>query len=135
MKLARAHGVMTEYVDWRGRPVQVSAETIESVLAALGVDTSDPERARQQKEHEPWLRMLPATVVTVVGEPTWVPVHVSTASPSRCGSSSRTGAPGRPPGRPLGRPREIDGQPIGEATFEVPADLPLGYHRLRARSR
>ena len=53
VELAQAYGVMTEYVDWRGRPVQVSAETIEAVLAAMGVDTADPERARPQKEHEP----------------------------------------------------------------------------------
>jgi 4-alpha-glucanotransferase len=31
-------------------------------------------------------------------------------------------------------PRTVDGRTIGEATFAVPADLPLGYHRLRARS-
>ncbi|MCT3016658.1 4-alpha-glucanotransferase, partial [Propionibacterium freudenreichii] len=27
-------------------------------------------------------------------------------------------------------PRNIDGQMIGEATFQLPGDLPLGYHRL-----
>ena len=31
-------------------------------------------------------------------------------------------------------PREVDGSRIGEATFAVPADLPLGYHRCTARS-
>ena len=30
--------------------------------------------------------------------------------------------------------REIDGSWVGEASFEIPADLPLGYHTLRARS-
>ena len=48
--LAQAYGVMTEYVDWRGQQVRVSAETIEAVLAALGVDTADLERARARKE-------------------------------------------------------------------------------------
>jgi len=38
VELAQAYGVMTEYVDWRGRQVQVSAETIEAVLEAMGVD-------------------------------------------------------------------------------------------------
>ena len=32
-------------------------------------------------------------------------------------------------------PREVEGSRIGEATFALPADLPLGYHRLKARSR
>ena len=31
-------------------------------------------------------------------------------------------------------PREVDGRLIGEATFQLPDDLPLGYHTLRARS-
>ena len=32
-------------------------------------------------------------------------------------------------------PREIDGGWVGEASFEIPADLPLGYHTLQARQR
>ena len=35
--LAHAYGVMTEYVDWRGRTVEVSAETITAVLGAMAV--------------------------------------------------------------------------------------------------
>jgi 4-alpha-glucanotransferase len=31
-------------------------------------------------------------------------------------------------------PFELDGRRIGEATFEVPADLPLGYHRLHVQT-
>ncbi|GMA85786.1 hypothetical protein GCM10025868_10360 [Angustibacter aerolatus] len=30
-------------------------------------------------------------------------------------------------------PRVVDGGQVGEASFEPPADLPLGWHRLRAR--
>jgi len=30
-------------------------------------------------------------------------------------------------------PRIIDGEPMGEATFEMPDDLPLGWHTLNAR--
>ena len=32
------------------------------------------------------------------------------------------------------RPRDLDGALIGEATFALPADLPLGYHRVHLRS-
>ena len=39
-------------------------------------------------------------------------------------TSWRTGTP----------PREIDDGWIGEASFEIPADLPLGYHTLKAVS-
>ncbi len=31
-------------------------------------------------------------------------------------------------------PRSVDGALIGEATFEIPDDVPLGYHYLHARS-
>ena len=56
--------------------------------------------------------------------------------------SSRAGV-GRPRGRrPPGRssrsdqwvePRTVDGVLVGEATFTLPEDLPLGWHRLHAR--
>ena len=135
VELAQAYGVMTEYADWRGRPVRVSAETIEAVLTAMGVDTTDPGRARQQKEHEPWLRMLPPTVVTVAGETAWVPVHVADGDPVEVWVELEDGSARRADQVDHWvEPREIEGSRIGEATFAVPTDLPLGYHRLRARS-
>jgi 4-alpha-glucanotransferase len=113
----------------------VSAATIEAVLAALGVDTSDPARARERREHEPWLRMLPPTVVTVVGERTWVPVHVPDGDPVEVWVELEDGSARR--ADQIDHwvdPREVAGSRIGEATFEVPLGLPLGYHALRARS-
>src|ERR1039458_8860200 len=35
--------------------------------------------------------------------------------------------------RSLTDARTVDAQPIGEATFEIPADLPLGWHTVNAR--
>jgi 4-alpha-glucanotransferase len=135
VELAQACGVMTEYVDWRGRRVEVSAETIEAVLEAMGVDTIDPEASRARKEHEPWLRMLPLAVVTVQGQPHWVPVHVSHGDPVEVWVELEDGsARGADQVDHWVDPREIEGDWIGEATFAVPPDLPLGYHRLRARS-
>ena len=65
------------------------------------------------------------------------PCTSRTASRSRCGSSWRRGGVRSRPatswttGR---RPAQLDGRLVGEATFEIPGDLPLGYHTLRARS-
>ena len=42
-ELALAHGVATEYWDWQGRHVTVSAATIRSVLTALGVEAEGDE--------------------------------------------------------------------------------------------
>ena len=135
VELAQAYGVMTEYVDWRGHGVQVSAETIEAVLAAMGVDTSDPERARVRRAQEPWLRMVPPSVVTVAGKSTWVPVHVADGEPVEVWVELEDGSVRRADQVDHWvEPREIEGSRIGEATFATPADLPLGYHRLKARS-
>jgi 4-alpha-glucanotransferase len=135
VELAQACDVMTEYVDWRGRQVQVSAETIEAVLAAIGVDTSDPEHARARRELEPWRRMLPPTVVAVQGEQRWVPVHVVDGDPVEVWVELEDGGARRcDQVDHWVEPRTVDGSRIGEATFATPADLPLGYHTLHARS-
>ena len=135
LELAQACGVMTEYVDWRGRQVQVAAETIEAVLAAMDVDSTDAERARVRREQEPWLRMLPPTVVSVEGESAWVPVHVPHGDPVEAWVELEGGGVRRcDQVDHWVEPREVEGSLIGEATFATPADLPLGYHSLRARS-
>ena len=43
--LAHAYGVSTTFVDWQGHVAEVSAETITAVLAAMGVDATDPAAA------------------------------------------------------------------------------------------
>jgi 4-alpha-glucanotransferase len=135
VELARAYAVMTEYVDWRGQQVRVSAETIEAVLAALGVDTADQDGARERKEQERWLRMLPPTLVTVAGGQTWVPVHVRDGDPVDVWVELEDGSVRRADQVDHWvDPREVGGSRIGEATFAVPHDLPLGYHAIRARS-
>ena len=58
------------------------------------------------------------------------------ASRPRCGCSSRTG-PIRTGIRQVDNftaPFELDGRSIGEASFVLPDDLPLGYHRVHVRS-
>jgi 4-alpha-glucanotransferase len=126
---------MTEYVDWRGQQVQVSAETIDAVLAAMGIDTDDPDRARSERELAPWRRMLPPTVVTVQGEAKWVPVHVIDGDPVQMWVELEDGSARRcDQVDHWVEPRDVDGSRVGEATFAVPTDLPLGYHTLHARS-
>ena len=71
-ELAAAHGVATDYWDWLGQHVMVSAESIRAVLAALGVDaTTDDAVEASLAEHVdgPWRRTLPASVVVRQGMP------------------------------------------------------------------
>src|SRR5579875_631377 len=78
-RLARAHGVATEYWDWRGKHVVVAADTIVSVLDALDIDAADEaaiEQALADKELESWRRVLPPVIVMREHWTPWVPVHV-----------------------------------------------------------
>ena len=135
VELARAHGVMTEYVDFRGQQVRVSQETIEAVLTAMGVELADPAAALDEHALAPWRRMLPPSVVTVEGAVTWVPVHVAHGDPVEVWVELEDGSARRcDQVDHWVEPRDVDGSMIGEATFATPTDLPLGYHTMHATS-
>lgn len=137
-RLAEQHGVATRYRDWRGRPVEVARETVVAVLAALGVDGSDEEavrRALAETEEAPWRRTLPAVVVVRQGQVTQVPVHVRHGEAVGVWVQTEGGAVRAAPQQDRWvDPRMVAGVLLGEATFVVPGDLPLGWHTLRARS-
>jgi 4-alpha-glucanotransferase len=133
--LAHAYGVSTTFVDWKGRTAEVSAESITAVLAAMGVDATDPKAALEAHWLEPWRRMLPPCVVARQGDARWTWVHVPDGDPAELEVRLEAGGSRRLQQVPHWvSPREVDGAPVGEATFEVPGDLPLGYHTLVARS-
>ena len=137
-ELAAAHGVATDFWDWQGRHVDVSRQSVVAVLAALGAaaDTDAAVRASlQEVDERPWRRVLPPSVVTRSGRPHEVPVHVRHGDPVRAWVELEDG------GRvDLGQtdrwvdPREVAGTLVGEATFAVPPDLPLGWHVLHAET-
>jgi 4-alpha-glucanotransferase len=139
-QLADAHAIATEYWDWQGAHVVVARETIVDVLAAVGVDASTPEaadRALAEHQRQPWTRMLPSFLATMDGRTADVWVHVPHGEPVQVWIELEDGGV-REHLRQLENwtpPREIDGKLVGEASFEIPADLPLGYHAVRARSR
>ena len=133
--LADAFGVATEFTDWRGRTVEVSTETVVEVLAAMHVDATDPAAALARHGEQRWRHMLPACVVARQAESRTFAVHVPHGDPVEVSISLEDG--GQRAARQLDTwvdPREVDGRLVGEATFEVPVDLPLGYHTLRASS-
>ncbi|PPK94203.1 4-alpha-glucanotransferase [Kineococcus xinjiangensis] len=137
--LAEALGVATSFTDWQGQASDVSAATVVAVLAALGVDASTPDAAADalaEVRQRPWRRMLPPVVVVREGRTVDVPVHVVHGAPVDVRVELEGGA-GEAPLRQLDRwvdPRHVDGVLTGRATFEVPDDLPLGWHALVARS-
>jgi 4-alpha-glucanotransferase len=138
-QLAEVLGVATDYWDWRGKHTIVSAETIVAVLAALGVDAATPgavESAFSAAGRHRWTRMLPPCIVTRTGGqlPFWV--HVNHGRPVEVWIELEMGGSRHDIAHAENwePPQEVDGRLVGEATFVVPADLPLGYHTLHARS-
>ena len=135
-ELASEFGIATEFWDWKGRRAEVSDETVIGVLAAMGVDASDPQRAEQalrDKRERSWRRTIPPCVVMEQGRPWRVFAHVPDGAWVRLSVHLEDG--GRrdvPQIEHVVEPRLIDGRLVGEAAFDLPADLPLGYHRLRA---
>ena len=135
--LAHAHGVATEYWDWEGHHVHVAPDTIRAVLAALGVDAEDDELARHAAAElleRPWRRVVPPTVVCRAGRPTAVLTHLPAGAVVQVeveledGGVRALGQPGE-----AGDARRLDDVDLVERSLELPADLPLGWHRLRVR--
>ncbi len=138
-ELARRYGVATEYEDWTGRRVGVPESTLTAVLAALGVPaTTEDERAAALDAHDRanWSRVLPPTIVARADIESSFWVHVSHGDQVGLwirleDGSVRAGLRQLENHTP---PFDLDGHLVGEATFELPADLPLGYHRLYVRA-
>ena len=138
-ELARRHGVATEYDDWLGQRVVVAEHTLIGVLAALGVPAGDAEQRTQSliaHDHAHWARALPSTIVGRVGTETTFWVHVTHGAAAHVWVRLEDGTV-RSGLRQLENftpPFDLDGRLVGEASFALPADLPLGYHRVHLQS-
>jgi 4-alpha-glucanotransferase len=138
-ELAEAYGIATEYWDWQGRHIPVDRDTVVAVLAALDIDASTPEAAAAALAYQhrhPWTQMLPPCMVIREHRTASVWVHVPHGDPVNVWIDLETGGI-RHELRQLENwtpPRQIDDGWIGEASFEIPGDLPLGYHSLKAVS-
>ena len=133
-ELADRFGISTQFYDWKGRHTQVGEQTVVAILAEFGVDASTPERARaaaQRVRDDHWRRIVQPCVVLRAGQEGRVDVHVPAGAPVSLRIVGEDGNDHLPwqvdnwnPDRP------IDGRMIGEATFGIPSNLPLGYHEL-----
>jgi 4-alpha-glucanotransferase len=134
-ELARRYGVATEYEDWTGRHVDVPETTLVSVLAALGVPAAtEDERAAALATHDRdyWSRALPPSIVARADSDSSFWVHVTHGEPVGLWIRLEDGSV-RAGMRQLENhtpPYDLGDKLVGEASFELPDDLPLGYHRL-----
>lgn len=137
-ELAEHFGIATDFWDWKGRHTAVSDASVVAILAALGVDAATPEQAAEALADvrlRPWRRSLPPCVVVEAGQHRVVPVHVDAGAPAELFVRCEDGTEHRAEQVVNDQPdREVDGHWLGEASFELPTDLPLGYHELVLRS-
>ena len=139
LELAGRFGISPTYEDWSGRRVDVAESTLIAVLAALGVDAADEAQrneARAAHDRAHWARALPPTIVAQAGTQMTFWVHVTDGQPAEVwlvleDGTVRTGIRQIDNFTP---PFALDGRRIGEASFVLPDDLPLGYHRVHLRS-
>jgi len=135
VELARRYGIATGYDDWTGRPVLVSETTLVAVLAALGVAAStEQERNEALVAHlrSYWARSMPSTIVARTGAQTRFWVHVTHGYPADVWLQLEDGTV-RGSAQQVENftpPFELGGRWVGEASFVLPTDLPLGYHRV-----
>lgn len=137
IELAHALGVATEFWDWQGRHTVVPRRTVVAALAAMGVDAGTEvavDASLRQVRDRPWQRVLPDVLVVRQGQGLRIPVHVDHGTPVQVWVELEDGEQ-----RDLDQldhwvdPRLVSGRLIGEASFDLPTDLPLGWHRLHAR--
>lgn len=139
--LADLNRVATTYRGFNGELQQVSEDSLFDVLAAMrlpvrrGCSNEAIYSAIQHSEDLSWTRTLP--VCTVVREGQSAELFVNVIDGQRVdawyvledGISANL--------RQLDNfipPRDIEGVLRGRATFEIPAGLPIGYHRVYARA-
>lgn len=134
--LAERCGVATAYEGWDKAKREVSVETLQHILAALGVPASSSEeidRARTDLEYGPWRRTLPPVVVVIEGAKATIEVHVPHGDAVQLWVITEDGDRIDAPQLNIWvDPREVDGALVGRATFAIPPGLPTGWHTVHA---
>lgn len=136
-ELSARNGVSTSYRTQAGELLTVSDDTLVYTLRALGVDidvepTEDELTFALYKDFvDRASRPLPPAVVSVEGREAGFVVHVPAGSPADVRIVLESGEEREVYQDDNHSPDvEVDGQMWGEASFHIPGDLPLGYHRL-----
>jgi len=136
--LAEAHGVATAYWSFFGDRVTVPAETLRTVLRAMGVDPqtdAEVEAALADADEGPWRGLLPPSLVTRPGARALL-LHVADGH-AVSASVALEGGGWRELPIPEQRPaaRLVGGVLTWRVEVPLPADLPLGWHTVHAWQR
>lgn len=132
--LSAAYGISPEYYTFAGEHRHASDAVLTSILAAMGVDASTQESAAaalDDRQLAPWRSALPPSLVVTEGRETPFQVHLPHGA--RVVAEVRLEAGGTwqiSQSDDFTEPRTIDGKLIGQATFLLPSNLPLGWHEI-----
>ena len=110
VSLAEAHGVATRYENWQRQETEVADESVIGVLGMLGVDASTPAAVRESlaaARGRDSADRLPGTIVLRAGDARVLPAPAELTLED-------------------GSVRQVE---------RLPANLPLGWHRLRCRDQ
>ncbi|WP_062076623.1 4-alpha-glucanotransferase, partial [Demequina globuliformis] len=135
-RLASECGVSLSYTGWDGQRRESSASAVRAVLRAMGMDAADDagcERALAAIDDHRWSRLVPPVTVVRQGSGTHIPVHVTHGDPATATLSLEDGSVRQLEQIDIYVPPRGDGpRAIGRATFDLPGDVPLGWHRIEA---
>ncbi|HEY8590808.1 MAG TPA: 4-alpha-glucanotransferase [Naasia sp.] len=123
--LAEQYRISTSFEDWQDREIEVPEKSIRAVLAAMGVDP-DAATADEDDTLLPPVRVITAgdeaAITARVRDIGQLELHLRLEDGEERLLLPRADEPYETP---------TDG-PLTEIEIDLPADLPLGYHRLRA---
>ena len=137
-ELAAQHHVATVFNGWDGTRRDVSDETLDRVLQALGAATAteaELQRSLSESRLQSWRRTLPGAVVVRGQRSQSVAVHLPARAQASvlivCEDGSRRNLewPAAP-----SETLDIDGTVTGRTLVQLPRDLPLGWHRLEVHA-
>src|SRR3954454_14848872 len=121
LQLAQQHRVATEFHDWQGRKVDVPESTLRKILDAMGVGATGVA---------PTPEGLPPLLVVREGEAASLPLLLGAGDRAAATLVLEGGEQRRL--SPVGGATDVDASGEDPGTgLALPADLPVGYHRLR----
>lgn len=135
IRLAKACGVSTSYIDQLGAYVEIRDEVLVAVLASLGVDASNPAAVSKSlletecRQHE---QLVPPTVLAITGRANNVPLLCSADALVALTLALEDGTAYA--GDLRANLRVHKDADFGEQLeLTLPDDLPIGYHTLNVQ--
>ncbi|WP_288922802.1 4-alpha-glucanotransferase [uncultured Bifidobacterium sp.] len=135
IRLAKACGVSTSYIDQLGAYVEIRDEVLVSVLASLGVDASNPaaiSKSLLETECRQREQLVPPTVLAITGRANNVPLRCSADALVALTLALEDGTAYA--GDLRANLRVHKDADFGEQLeLTLPDDLPIGYHTLNVQ--